>query len=622
MPPLHFLLLSSLLRVAFAQTTSTESPDLSTSTPDLSTSTTSSTPDLSTTLSTSPERTTEAGPSGVPADSYLDHLNSTTGLVEDPRAVLRGRDINCFITWFRGDSRSAYWLRHAVNKFYTIPEERTDVSGLIGSLEAMGIDERMDVTDNLKGVNIRLMKWIADESGANFRLYAVNERVADPDANQTDSDADHWTQILYYLNPSTTPQYDCALESVFLDSQYMDRVHFLTPHVPAGRVLVAKHSGFEDVNAMALPFGPFTGGAWGLIVTVLVLFAVTMWWFEQQKEEDMLIYRDRFSTLKQIGVSSWHTITSFTQVQGHSPKTWAGRFLQVGFSFFVLMILAAWTANLAAFLTTQGEGRITSIDDLRPPNPSLSKYTHICYWTRWEEAWLGRHYNDIGKKPVRSPEESLKEILKGGCNASVGADVHFRGELSDRKLCDLKTIGHPLSIIQYAIPWRSGMDQAPVVAAMNQMIAEAVIQSEIDKILGQFMPFNPQEKACKEDKRVIDFSSETTPLTDDGVGGVGILFGCAVGASTLILLIYDCGIGKTWWGPPVESKEDKLDNILPTEGAILTPPADGNEAPAPHDGERQAAIDVEKTGESAIAPAPAADENIEDILDELEQRRK
>ncbi|CEM18560.1 unnamed protein product [Vitrella brassicaformis CCMP3155] len=507
MPPLHFLLLSSLLRVAFAQTTSTESPDLSTSTPDLSTSTTSSTPDLSTTLSTSPERTTEAGPSGVPADSYLDHLNSTTGLVEDPRAVLRGRDINCFITWFRGDSRSAYWLRHAVNKFYTIPEERTDVSGLIGSLEAMGIDERMDVTDNLKGVNIRLMKWIADESGANFRLYAVNERVADPDANQTDSDADHWTQILYYLNPSTTPQYDC-------------------------------------------------------------------------------------------------------------------RFLQVGFSFFVLMILAAWTANLAAFLTTQGEGRITSIDDLRPPNPSLSKYTHICYWTRWEEAWLGRHYNDIGKKPVRSPEESLKEILKGGCNASVGADVHFRGELSDRKLCDLKTIGHPLSIIQYAIPWRSGMDQAPVVAAMNQMIAEAVIQSEIDKILGQFMPFNPQEKACKEDKRVIDFSSETTPLTDDGVGGVGILFGCAVGASTLILLIYDCGIGKTWWGPPVESKEDKLDNILPTEGAILTPPADGNEAPAPHDGERQAAIDVEKTGESAIAPAPAADENIEDILDELEQRRK
>mmetsp|Transcript_26059 Transcript_26059/g.64680 ORF Transcript_26059/g.64680 Transcript_26059/m.64680 type:complete len:219 (-) Transcript_26059:364-1020(-) len=217
---------------------------------------------------------------------------------------------------------------------------------------------------------------------------------------------------------------------------------------------------------------------------------------------------------------------------------------------------------------------------------------------------------------------SLWGILQGKCNVAIATDVHFRSQLSDSRICKLNMIGQTLNVIQYAIPWRSGADQAPMVAAMNQMIAEAVIQSEIDKILGQFMPFNPQEKACKEDKRVIDFSSETTPLTDDGVGGVGILFGCAVGASTLILLIYDCGIGKTWWGPPVESKEDKLDNILPTEGAILTPPADGNEAPAPHDGERQAAIDVEKTGESAIAPAPAADENIEDILDELEQRRK
>ncbi|CEM18564.1 unnamed protein product [Vitrella brassicaformis CCMP3155] len=382
MLPFHFLLLT-FLSAASAQTSSTDSPDLSTSTPD-----------FSTTLSTSPEPTSTEWPSEDPADSYLGDLNSTTGLVDDPRAVLRGRDIKCFITWFRGDSRSAYWLRYAVNKFHGVAEDHVDVEDQIREFIQMDVDERIDVTHILTGVNLRLMKWIAFKTNANLKLYAVNERAADPESdpnNSSQTDPDYWRQILYHLNPPTTPQYDCALESVFLDSQYMDRVRFLTPHVPAGRVLVVLGPVKKAVNALGLPFAPFSWEAWTIIAVSILYYAVSMCLFEWNQEE-MIEHKD---PLARLAKSSWLTITTFTQLDGHTPNTWAGRFLQVGFALFVVLIVAAWTANLTAFLTnTQTEQKIKSIEDVR----NLGTDLRMCY-SPWEREWLESQYKDVHKVP-------------------------------------------------------------------------------------------------------------------------------------------------------------------------------------------------------------------------------
>ncbi|CEM18563.1 unnamed protein product [Vitrella brassicaformis CCMP3155] len=115
-----------------------------------------------------------------------------------------------------------------------------------------------------------------------------------------------------------------------------------------------------------------------------------------------------------------------------------------------------------------------------------------------------------------------------------------------------------------------------MVAAMNQMIAEANAGGEIDKILAEFMPYNPQHDVC--DQGGSD-DSEAEALNGQGIGGKLIAFGIAWILSFFVFYIFD-----------KDAKQNKLDSIQPQEGeergsGALASPGDDKETLRVQDGE-------------------------------------
>lgn len=74
------------------------------------------------------------------------------------------------------------------------------------------------------------------------------------------------------------------------------------------------------------------------------MFIISSWLFE-----NVFLFRE--FTLKE---SFWFALTSFTpQGGGEAPKALSGRTLVAAYWLFVVLMLATFTANLAAFLTVE-----------------------------------------------------------------------------------------------------------------------------------------------------------------------------------------------------------------------------------------------------------------------------
>jgi ionotropic glutamate receptor len=96
---------------------------------------------------------------------------------------------------------------------------------------------------------------------------------------------------------------------------------------------------------------------WMAILAALVVTAVMLWFLDRfspysaRNNKEAHPYPCRVFTLKE---SFWFALTSFTpQGGGEAPKSLSGRVLVAAYWLFVVLMLATFTANLAAFLTVE-----------------------------------------------------------------------------------------------------------------------------------------------------------------------------------------------------------------------------------------------------------------------------
>lgn len=94
---------------------------------------------------------------------------------------------------------------------------------------------------------------------------------------------------------------------------------------------------------------------WLSILGALVLSALMIWFLDKYSpysaQNKKYPYECRLFTLKE---SFWFALTSFTpQGGGESPKSLSGRTLIAAYWLFVVLMVATFTANLAAFLTVE-----------------------------------------------------------------------------------------------------------------------------------------------------------------------------------------------------------------------------------------------------------------------------
>ncbi|KAE8746460.1 Ionotropic receptor 8a [Frankliniella occidentalis] len=177
------------------------------------------------------------------------------------------------------------------------------------------------------------------------------EFVPGSDYGERDVRTGRWSGALGDLVSGRT---DVLIADLTMTAQREEAIDFVPPYFEQSgisiviRKPVRKTSLFKFMTVLRLE-------VWMSIVGALVATAVMVWLLDRfspySARNTKYPYPCREFTLKE---SFWFALTSFTpQGGGEAPKALSGRTLVASYWLFVVLMLATFTANLAAFLTVE-----------------------------------------------------------------------------------------------------------------------------------------------------------------------------------------------------------------------------------------------------------------------------
>lgn len=345
---------------------------------------------------------------------------------------------------------------------------------------------------------------------------------------------------------------------------------------------------------------------WLSILGALVFSALMIWFLDKYSpysaQNKKYPYECRHFSLKE---SFWFALTSFTpQGGGETPKSLSGRTLIAAYWLFVVLMLATFTANLAAFLTV--ERMQTPVQSLE----QLAKQSRINYtvvegsdthqyfinmkfaedtlYQMWKEITLNatkdqakyrvwdypirEQYGQIlrsinSSNPVRNVEEGFYNV-----NNHPNADYAFIHDSQEIKYeitrnCNLTEIGEVFAEQPYAIGIQQGSNILDEVTR-----AILVLQKDrfFEKLTGKY--WNASIGNCD--------SGDNEGISLESLGGVFIatIFGLGIAMVTLVCeviyyrrkardLVKTRGVIRV--KPVVGAVERDVESITPTSASKL-----------------------------------------------------
>lgn len=93
---------------------------------------------------------------------------------------------------------------------------------------------------------------------------------------------------------------------------------------------------------------PFTWDVWVSVFATIILVGIAIWVFERNRNAHM-----KTDAKHGLPLGQWHSWTTFLQNPFINYRSWPARLTVLAFMMVSLVIVATYTANLAAFLTKQ-----------------------------------------------------------------------------------------------------------------------------------------------------------------------------------------------------------------------------------------------------------------------------
>nr|QNL15113.1 ionotropic receptor 25a [Aulacocentrum confusum] len=255
----------------------------------------------------------------------------------------------------------------------------------------------------------------------------------------------------------------------------------------------------------------------------------------------------------------WFCMTSLTpQGGGEAPKNLSGRLVAATWWLFGFIIIASYTANLAAFLTVSRlETPIESLDDLSkqykiqyaPVKPSEA-YTYFermanietKFYEIWKDMSLNDSLSDIERAqlavwdyPVSdrytkmfeamkesgfptSRDEAVARVRKQLQNHSA-TDFAFIGDATairylEMTTCDLIMVGDEFSRKPYAIAVQQG---SPLKDQFNNAILQLLNKRKLESLKNKWWNQNPKRRFCKKE------DDQSDGISIANIGGVFIV---------------------------------------------------------------------------------------------------
>ncbi|XP_014484092.1 PREDICTED: glutamate receptor ionotropic, kainate 2 isoform X2 [Dinoponera quadriceps] len=357
---------------------------------------------------------------------------------------------------------------------------------------------------------------------------------------------------------------DIAIAALTMTSEREEVIDFVAPYFEQSGILIVmrkpvrKTSLFKFMTVLRLE-------VWLSIVGALTLTGIMIWLLDKyspysaRNNKQLYPYPCREFTLKE---SFWFALTSFTpQGGGEAPKALSSRTLVAAYWLFVVLMLATFTANLAAFLTVERmQSPVQSLEQLA--RQSRINYTVLAnssahqyfinmknaedkLYTVWKEITLNSTSDQVEYRvwdypikeqyghilqaitqvgPVRDTEEGFRKVIESE-NAEF-AFIHDSSEIkyAVTKNCNLTEVGEIFAEQPYAIAVQQG-------SHLQEEISRKILDLQKDRYFETLASkyWNQTLKAqCPN-------SDDNEGITLESLGGVFIatLFGLGLAMITL-----------------------------------------------------------------------------------------
>ncbi|CAL1539208.1 unnamed protein product [Lymnaea stagnalis] len=311
---------------------------------------------------------------------------------------------------------------------------------------------------------------------------------------------------------------------------------------------------------------------WGCIIGAFILFSVLICVFDRLSP---FSYQNRRSQWKEHGEEPrvftlkegiWFCMMSLTpQGGGETPKALSGRLIAATWWLFGFIIIATYTANLAAFLTVSRlETPIASLDDLskqfKIQYAPLNDSTAMIYFKRmadieqrFYEIWKNMSLNDdlapieraqlaVWDYPVSDKYTRLWETMKksgfpeseeAGAKRILEGNFAFIADSTSNKYhmltnCDLQEVGEEFSRKPYALAVPEG---SPLRNELSNTILKLINNRTLEELKTKW--WNMDSKSCP----AVDDESDGISIRN--IGGVFLVIVIGSGLS-LITLVLEC----------------------------------------------------------------------------------
>ena len=386
---------------------------------------------------------------------------------------------------------------------------------------------------SLDGVNVWLLEYIAGMAGMSFSYEVVFVPDSIFRANRT-------VQLDYVLN---VLGYDCMLDSTVLRGEELAYARFLVPNERFGLSVVTGLSEPTDYPVIAMLFAwtaPFTWQVWCVVLAALIFGGIAMFFFEAGEDmSDDYGEAGVFWPLR-IVRGCYRAFCNFTCVGGFSPNTAAGQAFNVTFSMSMLLLQAAYTANLAAYFTRTEppSSPIATMADFGGMQLPACVLNDPYVYTLLRSAFPLTQFVQLNSSLV---SDLVDAVESGLCAGGIAPDLQLRYTLGLQDPrgahCALQLTGGLLSQNYYAIPFNRNTVSATVLEAMGAIAANAFAYG--DYAIGASMASFPQDRPACIAYAIGQSGNALTPLHLRHVSGIFFLMVFGFGAALVLGVLFN-----------------------------------------------------------------------------------
>ena len=341
-----------------------------------------------------------------------------------------------------------------------------------------------------------------------------------------------------------------------ITSARSEHIYFTKPYIDSGKTLLT-YKGEAKRTGMWAFLNPFDVTT--RIVVVICFIAVSAIFavlgrlnpYCKEKESESTDSHRRLNVTWPEN-SLWFLYTTAMQQGPDVIPSLSGKVLVAGWFFFCLVMIATYTANLAAFLTVKSfEDTIQSVDD-------LAAQTEIIYGTVNDSSVIEFFRNS----PIEI-HKTMYKFMKNSDDALVNTveeaydRVHYRTKgnyvfiwdepildyIASHDPCKSQVVGRSFNSQGYGIAMPKGM---PYARNFTLGILKMRESAEVDKLRAKWL----HSKQCSSSGTIKDLTeAEEVEITD--LLGVFVILGVTVGASLLIALLE-----LLWWRRKKQRKVD------------------------------------------------------------------